>query len=415
MTPTSCLRNGLLLLALWPLAALDAAAQARTEAWPHWLGPTQNGVAVDPGVFAGKSEIRLEKVWSRPIETGQAGLAVAGGRVFTLFSDGSDDYAIALRADTGADVWRAKLDPDLERAFLSGPTTIPAFHDGRVFTLSSRCRLRAHDAATGRELWQIDMQERFGTALPMGCGPAPFVDGGRLVLQTSGKAEQRVVALDPATGGLVWASGGAERAGYASPVAAELAGVRQLLVRHTSAAGAPGVSGIRLSDGALLWSATLPEGLSFESPQALPGDRVLLTTVNDTHLLRVTREGDAWRARPLWHSSELQSAASPPVLHGGRLFGYAGDFLVCVDPETGKGVWKERVYAGSLILLDGNLVALSASAGLLRVVEASAVGYREKARLPLFNPGAQGWAAPSYAGGRIFVRNEEEIAAVVVR
>jgi hypothetical protein len=35
--------------------------------------------------------------------------------------------------------------------------------------------------------------------------------------------------------------------------------------------------------------------------------------------------------------------------------------------------------------------------------------------LELLNRGAQTWAPPSYAGRRIYVRNEEEVAAVEFR
>ena len=106
-------------LSLVAFVAPRACAQARTESWPQWLGPTQNGTAVDPGRFAGKDAVRLEKLWSRPLETGHAALAVGGGRVFTLFSDGSDEYAVALQAETGAEAWKVKLEPDLERTFLA--------------------------------------------------------------------------------------------------------------------------------------------------------------------------------------------------------------------------------------------------------------------------------------------------------
>jgi hypothetical protein len=64
--------------------------------------------------------------------------------------------------------------------------------------------------------------------------------------------------------------------------------------------------------------------------------------------------------------------------------------------------------------VDGQLVVLSASAGLVRVVEATPEGYREKGRLEVLNRGAQAETPPSFAEGTIFVRNDEEVAAVVV-
>ncbi len=387
---------------------------AGVDSWPHWLGPTQNGVAVDPGAFAAKARIELLKAWSRRLETGQAGLAVAEGRVFTLFRDGADDYAIALRADSGAELWRVKLDPGVESPYLSGPPSTPAVSGWRVFTLSSGCRLRAHDAATGRLLWEIDVKQRFGAAFPIGCASSPFTEAGRLYLQAGGRQDHRFAALDAATGEVLWTSKGIALAVNASAVAADIGGVRQLL-SHTSDKGRLGLTGFRASDGALLWNAPIAETFSFDTPLVLPGDRVGLQTVNELHVLQVSRKDDSWTASPAWRSPALQSGVNPPVLHAGHLFGFSGDDLACVDTASARTAWKQKTYPGSLILVDGHLLVLSTSAGLLRVVEATASGYREKARLQVFNRGAQAYAPPSYAGRRVFVRNDEEIAAVDVR
>jgi outer membrane protein assembly factor BamB len=95
--------------------------KAGAVSWPHWLGPTHDGRAEDPGVFAGKASLRLQKAWSHSLETGQAGLAVADGRVYTSFTDGTDDYAIALLAQDGKEAWRAKLDPSVRRRSSPAP------------------------------------------------------------------------------------------------------------------------------------------------------------------------------------------------------------------------------------------------------------------------------------------------------
>ena len=50
---------------------------------------------------------------------------------------------------------------------------------------------------------------------------------------------------------------------------------------------------------------------------------------------------------------------------------------------------------------------------VLIVVEATPEGYREKGRLEVLNRGAQTETPPSFAEGTIFVRNDEEVAAVV--
>jgi outer membrane protein assembly factor BamB len=390
-----------------------ALAQGAGADWPQNLGPSLNGSAAATGVFGPAPQ--LQKAWTTPLEMGNAGVVVADGRVFTLFRDGADDYVIALRADTGAEAWRAKLDVGVENAWLSGPPSTPAAHGGRVFTLSSACRLRAHDAATGKVAWDVDFKAKFGTQFQIGCAASPFVEGGRLYVQTGGREDHRVGAFDPATGQVLWTAKGAHRAANTMAVAADLGGVRQLLVHHNEGQGRLGITGVQMSDGAVLWSTPMAQGFSFDPPLAVPGDRVFLQVANEAHLVQVKREAGGWKATPAWRNPDLQAYVSTPVFHQGSLFGFGGDFLACVEADTGKTRWKEKIYPGSLILVDGHLVVLSTGAGLLRVVEASPAGYKEKARLEVFNKGAQALAPPAFAGRRIFVRNEEAVVAIDVR
>jgi hypothetical protein len=54
---------------------------------------------------------------------------------------------------------------------------------------------------------------------------------------------------------------------------------------------------------------------------------------------------------------------------------------------------------------------LGDQSGVLRLADATPLAYREPARTPAFNAGAQSTTGPSFAGGRIFVRNVEEMVA----
>jgi outer membrane protein assembly factor BamB len=110
----------------------------------------------------------------------------------------------------------------------------------------------------------------------------------------------------------------------------------------------------------------------------------------------------------------LRSRIAPPVHREGHIYGLNGDDLVCLRADTGDVVWKQRTYAGSLILVDDTLVLLSANAGLLRLVDASPTGFRERGQIEVLNRGAQTEAPPAFANGTIFVRNDEEIAAIAI-
>lgn len=261
------------------------------------------------------------------------------------------------------------------------------------------------------------MKERFNTGrMRSGCRTSPILDGDLLVVLASGETENRLVALARGTGAVVWSAKGVERSfDSSSPTVVDLAGVRQVVVNDLDDKQfVAGLYGVRLADGALLWSVRLDKGASFDTPFALPGDRVALATWSDLKVFGLRRDGEALRAELAWTSAEIAGFVAPPVQRGGHLYGYGKDDLVCLEAATGKRVWKEKTYGGSLILVDGHLVALSHTAGLVRVVEATPSGYREKARLEVFQPGANAYTPPSFAAGRILLRNAEEIVALEV-
>ena len=406
-------RTGAAVAAAAFMNLLISGSAASGADWPRWLGPSQNGTTSADGALS-KASLKLRKAWRHAIGGGRGGVVIAEGRLFALTTDGETQQALALDAQSGKVLWQVPLGPHVERAL--APVSTPAVEGSRVFVLGTDCILRALATATGERVWQADLKQRFGSVLNRGCETSPFVENGRVVLQPGGVDDHRLVALDARTGDLVWSAKGAERSNYSSPVAAEFGGVRQAVVHHVTATPPQrsGLTGFRLTDGAMLWSRTFEGNVSTETPLVLPGERVLLLTWNDAKMARLKREGERVEVEPLWTKAVLRSRISPPVHKDGHIYGFESDDLVCVRADTGDVVWKHRTYAGSLILVDDALVVLSANAGVLRVVEATPAGYRERAQIEVLNRGAQTETPPSFAAGMIFVRNDEEIVAIAV-
>lgn len=410
-TPSAVTRFVLAASSLAIIATLSPDVVAAD--WPRWLGPNQNGSTTADGALSHPS-LRLRKVWSHPIGGGRSGVVASDGRLFALVSDGETQKAIALDARDGKVAWQVPVGPHVDASI--APVSTPAVDSGRVFVLGTDCILRALSVADGAAAWQADLKQRFGSALRRGCETSPFVENGRVVLQPGGADDHRLVALDAQSGQLVWSAKGLERANYSSPVAADMGGVRQVVVHHVTATAPQrsGLSGFRLNDGTLLWSRTFEGNVSTETPLVLQGDQVLLVTWNDAKLARLKKTGETFEVEAVWTRSAFRSRIAPPVHKDGHLYGFDGDDLVCLRAATGEVVWKQRLYAGSLILVDDALVILSASGGAVRVVEATPQGYRERGTLEVFNRGAQAEAPPSFASGLIFLRNDEEIVAVAV-
>jgi outer membrane protein assembly factor BamB len=97
--------------------------------------------------------------------------------------------------------------------------------------------------------------------------------------------------------------------------------------------------------------------------------------------------------------------------------------LVCLEAETGRQLWETdqvtRQKSGSSacmhMTVNGDSVFIYNELGELILAHLSPEGYREISRTTLLQPTYQfgsrklTWAAPSFANGHVYSRNEKEI------
>jgi outer membrane protein assembly factor BamB len=397
------------------LAATGLAGDAFSlseDAWPRLWGPSGDGRAAVGSRLPGGAALRAREAWRRPIGSGFSAITVADGRGFTAFSDGGHDHVMAFDAATGRELWRARLGETYRGhdGSKDGPASTPAVDDGRVFVVSPHGVLFALQAASGAVAWRRDLKAELGAPAPVyGFATSPLVSGRRVIVQAGGETHG-LTAFDEVSGEVAWSVSHSKTAGYSSPVLATLGGIPQIVVLANDA-----VYGARPEDGSLLWSH--PTGWTDEAvrpPLALPGDRVLISGANEARLIEVRKDGARFAAKPAWSTPRLKNSLSPTVVHDGHLYGFNSSYLVCLDPATAEVVWRQKVYAGSLILVDGHLVILGAESGELRVGRVSPRGYEERLKLPVFNAGAASVTGPAFAAGRVFLRNLEEMVAVEI-
>src|SRR5262249_34699739 len=118
-------------------------------------------------------------------------------------------------------------------------------------------------ADTGAKLWRHDLLEEFKAEnLQWGVAFSPLIEGDLVYTNPGGANGNSIAAFDKKTGKLVWKALDDE-AGYSSPVAATIAGVRQV-VFFTAA----GLVGVAPKDGKELWR--YPWETSFDCNIATP-------------------------------------------------------------------------------------------------------------------------------------------------
>lgn len=393
------------------LASLLFLAAPAFADWPHLRGPAFDGKAPDSGTFSADA-FGLAVAWKAPMGAGYSGVAVAEGRAVTLFSDGKSDFVAAFDAANGKQAWRVRIADAYEGHDGSdgGPIASPAIAAGTVYALGPHGQLLALRLKDGSQVWAKSLEQDFGAKEPVyGYGSSPLVDNGLLILQAGGKDGRGLVVLDAKSGQLRWKYGDAQP-GYQSPAAMTLAGRRQIVVVSPKK-----MAGLAEEDGKVLWQTELGQDDWFPAglPTAVDQDRFLVGQGDGVAVYGVTRGADGLELKLAYRSTALGNGYAQPVYYDGHVYGIRGAVLTCMRASDGERVWRSRDPGGDgLILVDGHLVIFGAKGNVV-VARATPAGYQERARTKALGGSALTW--PAFSDGRVYVRNLDELAAVVVR
>ena len=199
--------------------------------WPQWRGPNRNGISQEMGLLKEWSNGGPQVLWRVSLGEGFSGISVVSGRVYTMFSEGDDEFVVCLNASNGEEVWRFRSDSNYhESQGGNGPRATPTIDGGLLFTVTAQGKLYALNTENGEKVWSHDLQEEFGSKIPRwgGC-TSPLVEGDLLLVEVGGKDGKSIVAFDKKGGDVVWSSH-TDILGYSSPIAVTIDGIRQLIV-----------------------------------------------------------------------------------------------------------------------------------------------------------------------------------------
>ncbi len=90
------------------ILSLPAASALADAGWPGLRGPDSNGAVHDARLFPGASA-GLKVGWKRALGSGYSSVAVADGRVVTMFADGESDVVAAFDLESGDELWRRSI------------------------------------------------------------------------------------------------------------------------------------------------------------------------------------------------------------------------------------------------------------------------------------------------------------------
>ncbi len=385
-----------------PTASTPAAGD-----YPQFLGADRNGTVTGVRLADDWAARPPRLVWRRAIGAGWSGFAVARGLAVTQEQRGSREMVVAYSLVDGTPRWSHGDEAHYESTIAGeGPRATPTISRGRVFTLGSTGLLNCLDLETGKAIWRRDIGADNDSGQPdFGRSSSPLVVDDLIVVSAGGAPGRSLVAYHRDSGEPAWRAGD-DLASYSSPVLATLAGVRQIVVLNQSS-----VAGHDPVTGRVLWNHPWPRSApTVAAPLIVSDNRVLLSAGYGvgSHLLQISREGDAVSQTLVWESTRLKAKFANPVVYDGFVYGLDDGVLVCLDPSNGERRWKGGRYGHGQTILVGNRLIVTTEDGDIVLVEARPDAHRELARFTAF--AQKFWNPPALAGRFLIVRTDTEAA-----
>lgn len=430
------------------LAALVLVASVAVSAsdWPHWRGPSSNGIAAVSALPATWSA-RENVAWQSPLEgAGVSSPIVFGNRVFVTsqagdgrrragnhptLTQGGDprsagetslnkraraEVAFIVEAfdrTSGKRVWIHETKPegdlppvhDKHNLASASPVT-----DGeRVYAWFGTGQLVALDI-NGKPAWSKNLAREYGAFdIQWGHASSPVLFQDTIILLCYHSPASYIVALDERTGAVKWkVDKPAGQESYSSPIVVQGPGGNELIVNSNS-----GVESFDPATGKSLW--TYPEVNRFPIPVAMVDNGVLFLSrgyrSSPYMAIKLGGRGDITNTHVAWRVPTGGPYVSSLLHYQGVIYMSTDNgILSAVDAANGQRLWQERVggtFSASPIAGDGKIYFV-AEGGETVVIKAG----RTFEILSRNQLDGHFVASPAAGGGRVFLRADDRIYAV---
>ena len=354
------------------MAILLTSVPLMAQNWPHWRGPSMNGISTQTGLPTKWS--KTENVaWSlaMPARSGSTPI-IWGDHVFLNVADAGSLYLWNVNRLDGTVRWKRLLaGGDKVQRKANNSTPSPAVDGRTVWAMTGNGILKAFDFA-GKELWTRDLQKDYGTfGIQFGYGGSPLLHDGALYIPVLHgfftDDPSYVLKISAADGKTVWRVERPTNArnespdSYTTPAIIKTATGLELVV-----SGGDVATGHDLASGKELWRV---DGLN---PQNNGNFRIVASPLVHGDLLFVpSRErpmlaikaggrGDVTSSHVLW--SFMNGPDVPtPVTDGKYLYSVNDRGIVyCLDVKTGATIYgpqrlRSATYSASPLLADGRI------------------------------------------------------------
>jgi len=394
--------------------------------WYQFRGP--DGQGHSDAALATEWGPRKNVTWRKELPgLGWSSPTAVGGKIYLTTAvpcgDNRSDHSLrvlCLDAKTGAILWNREVfvedgkttpKPHSKNSHAS-PTTV--VEDGMVYAHFGHLGTAGLKAADGSVVW-TNTELKYNSI--HGNGGSPVLVGKVLVFSTDGTDKQAVVALDKATGKVVWLTArenktGANPFSFSTPLVIHTAGRTQLI-----SAGSGVVMSLDPATGKEFWRVSYGSGYSVVPKPVFANGLVYVCTGYNTPTLLAIKPngtGDVTKTHVAF-TVKKNVSLNPSLLAVDDALYMVSDngVLSCLDAKTGAERWNERVekaYSASPLYAGGRIYLLSED-GTATVFKPGS-SFDEVARNKL---GEKALASFGVEGNALLLRTEKALYRIEVK
>ena len=381
--------------------------------WPQFRGPEGDGHSLAKNLpltwdatnnVAWKTELP-GKGWSSP--------ALHQGRLYlTAAEDAGGTLSLRVlchAAATGKQLWATEAiatPPVKHHAKNSQASPTPLVDGDRLYVHFGHYGTACLDLA-GKVLWQ---QTDLKYSPVHGNGGSPILVGNALIFSCDGGTDPFVVALDKASGKVLWKvkreTTAKRNFSFTTPTLITVKGQQQLITP-----GSGVVCALDPKTGAELWRCRYGEGYSVIPKPVFGHGMIFLSSGYDKPVLLAIRadgEGDVTDTHLVWKLEKGAPHTPSPLLVGNELYVVSDAGIAsCLDAKTGAVHWSERVagnYSASPLLGDGRIYLQNETG--TGVVLKPGKTFEKLSENPL---GEKTLASYAVTDGALFIRSEQHL------
>jgi outer membrane protein assembly factor BamB len=387
----------------------DGLIASAEPGWPQWRGPRRDGISDEEDLLSRWPQGGPKLLWKIDgLGTGWSSPIIVGRQLF-ITGDVGDDLSVFAFDLKGNPEWGTRNGRAWKGPY-PGARACCAFSEGRLYNMNAHGRLVCLDAASGTELWDVNILERFAAKnITWALSECVLVDGPRVIVTPGGK-KALMAALDKRDGRTVWTTEPrGDRTSHCSPILFRHAG-RRVIVNCSAAHG----FGVDADTGKLLWTVPLKNqyGTNISTPVYGSG-RVFFVTPYTEHgrVYRLGADGPAMTAEHVWTSS-LEPVTGSGVLVDGTLFaaGYKkSKWWFGLDWLTGRTKHQLKdLSTGAAIHADGRLYCLD-ERGNVALLKPNGLEITGRFQLPVAKIRRDAWTHPVLNDGRLYLRYHDQL------